>query len=385
MNEDNERSLEIEETQEGVKQETATDAAKEIPYTEPERTAASDMNNSQIAYSTERTKKRDGKLKKALIILACIFGGMIILGLLGNHVKDRYWSPVGNQKINEPYIAALYVEGTIMSGQSDSFGFPVGYQHQWTLDKLDSLMVDENNRGILLFIDSPGGGVYESDELYLKLKDYRYYTERPVYAVMGSMAASGGYYIAAAADEIIANRNTWTGSIGVTIGTLYDISEFLDRYGVKTVTITSGDNKAMGSVVEPLTTEQQAIFQSLVDEAYDQFVGIIADERGMELQEVIPLADGRIYTATQALEAGLIDYIGTMQDAADMMRDEYDLWHCDVIDMVYNETSLFGNLFRGVKIPNIGGGDATAIMEIVERNAGLPIRYENEYLKSLMQ
>ena len=109
MNEDNERNLEIEE-----------------PVAEPERTAPSDMNNSQIADNSQMTKKKDGKLKKALIILACIFGGMIILGLLGSHVKDRFWSPVGNQKINEPYIAALYVEGTIMSGQSDSFGFPVG-------------------------------------------------------------------------------------------------------------------------------------------------------------------------------------------------------------------------------------------------------------------
>lgn len=358
MNEDNERNLEIEE-----------------PAIEPEKASVPGINSQQ------GSKKKDGRLKKALIILACIFGGMLILGLLGNHLKDRFWSPVGYQNTNEPYIAAIYVEGTIMSGQSDSFGFPIGYQHQWTLDKLDNLMVDDNNRGLLLFIDSPGGGVYESDELYLKLKEYKDYTDRPVYAVMGSMAASGGYYIAAAADEIIANRNTWTGSIGVTIGTLYDISEFLDRYGVKTVTITSGDNKAMGSIVEPLTAEQQAIFQSLVDEAYDQFVGIIAEERKMDLEEVITLADGRIYTAKQALNAGLVDHIGTLQDAADRMRDEHDLWYCDVVDMVYMDNSLWGNLFRGVKLPEIGGGDASAILEVVERNANLPISYECEFLK----
>lgn len=110
---------------------------------------------------------------------------------------------------------------------------------------------------MILFVNSPGGGVYESDELYLKIKEYQEQTECPVYAVMGSMAASGGYYISAPADKIVANRNTWTGSIGVTIGTLYDISGLLEQYGVKTETITAGRNKAMGSSVEPMTEEQE--------------------------------------------------------------------------------------------------------------------------------
>ena len=113
----------------------------------------------------------------------------------------------------------------------------------------------------------------------MKLKEYKEKTKRPVYAYMGSMAASGGYYISAPADMIFANRNCWTGSIGVTIGTLYDLSGFLERHGIKAVTIASGRNKSMGSIVDPLTDEQRRIFQSLVDEAYDQFVNIVAEER----------------------------------------------------------------------------------------------------------
>ena len=129
------------------------------------------------------------------------------------------------------------------------------------------------------------------------------------------MAASGGYYISAPADRIVENRNCWTGSIGVTLGTMYDVSELLDKLGVSTVTITSGDNKAMGSSTEPMTKEQREIFQSLVDEAYDQFVGIVAEGRNMPDKKVRKLADGRIYIAKQALENGLIDDIKQYEDA----------------------------------------------------------------------
>jgi protease-4 len=242
-------------------------------------------------------------------------------------------------------------------------------------------MSDSDNRGLIVFVDSPGGGVYESDELYLKLKEYKETTHRPVYAVMGSMAASGGYYISAAADKIIANRNTWTGSIGVTIGTLYDISELLEKYGVRTVTITAGSNKAMGSIVEPLTTEQKAIFQSLVDDAYEQFTGIVSEERGMDINEVKKLADGRIYSARQAYENGLVDSIGTLDDAVSDMSTEYGLQDCEVVDVVFRDNTLWGSLLRGVKVPDLRGGDVSAILNQIDNGSRFPISYECELLK----
>ena len=335
-------------------------------------------NNSLKKENIKR--KKDSRLKNSLIIFTCILGGLILVGLVAQSVNLSIFGDTKGYNTDGPYIATVYVEGTISSGQTDVFGLPLGYQHQWTLDKINEFIYDSDNKGLLVFIDSRGGGVYESDELYLKLNEYKEITNRPVYAVMGSMAASGGYYIAAAADKIIANRNTWTGSIGVTIGTLYDISELLDRYGVKTVTITSGENKAMGSSVNPLTKEQQDIFQALIDEAYDQFVGIVAEERNIEIDKARKIADGRIYTAKQALELGLLDKIGTIDDAIYDMSETYDLWECDIVDVIYTDSSFLRSLVGNVKIPDLWGGDVSAVLKIVEGNNKFPISYQCEIL-----
>lgn len=325
--------------------------------------------------------RKKSRLKKSLIVFGCVLAAVIILAVLVNSIKGAIWGEDQGIAASGPYIAVMYVEGSITSGQTDTFGLPVGYQHGWTLDKIDMIAADSDNRGLILFVDSPGGGVYESDELYLKLKEYKEATGRPVYAVMGSIAASGGYYISTAADRIFANRNTWTGSIGVTIGTIYDITALLEKYGVKTITITAGDNKAMGSMVEPLTAEQQAIFQSLVDEAYEQFTGIVSEERGIGLEDVKAIADGRIYTAKQAYEIGLIDSIGTFEDALNDMKEEYDLWGCEVIDVVYKNNSLLAGLLNGASIPDLRGGDVSAILDIMKDESGFPISYECTLLK----
>lgn len=332
------------------------------------------------AMGAER-KKNKSRLKKSLIVFGCILAVLIVLGIIGSSIKDSIFGEGQDISASGPYIATIYVEGSIISGQTDTFGLPIGYQHNWTLDKIDELAADYNNRGLIVFIDSPGGGVYESDELYLKLKDYKESTGRPVYAAMGSVAASGGYYISAAADKIVANRNTWTGSIGVTMGTIYDISGLLEKYGVKTQTITAGSNKAMGSVVQPLTAEQQAIFQALVDEAYEQFTGIVSEERGIDLEDVKALSDGRIYTAKQAYELGLVDAIGSFENALADMMEEYDLYGCEVIDVVYVNRSLWGSLLGGIRIPDFRGGDASALLEAIEGGGSFPVSYECLLLK----
>lgn len=111
------------------------------------------------------------------------------------------------------------------------------------MNTISALAQDKKNEGIILFIDSPGGGVYESDEAYLALLDYKEQTGRPVYAYMGQLAASGGYYIACAADYIMANRNTLTGSIGVISGQVFDITELLQKTGIKSETIHAEKTK----------------------------------------------------------------------------------------------------------------------------------------------
>ncbi|MDR1246630.1 MAG: signal peptide peptidase SppA [Clostridiales Family XIII bacterium] len=334
---------------------------------------------------TPRDERRGGGLRKGIIIYICIFIGIVLLGFVFRALFSD-WSDDAPATPGSPYIARLDVTGTISgSPATDLFGNISGYNHSWTLDSIDDLMYDDNNFGLILFVDSPGGGVYESDELYLKLREYADSTGRPIYAVMGSMAASGGYYISTAAEYIYANRNTWTGSIGVTMGTMVDLSEFLDRYGVKTETITSGRNKAMGSNFEPMTDEQRAIFQGLIDEAYDQFTGIVAEERYLELEYVRELADGRIYTAAQAIDNGLIDDIGDFYTALADMQDIYNLDFCDVATLSYEYRSLFGTLFGAgaeknltavlTKLSNIltnEGGDIGAALRLAESNIPAP-------------
>ena len=266
-----------------------------------------------------RPKKKTPGWLKALIIIAAVIVGLFVLSVGCSSV---FSSDDGNEVVTgfgHDYIGTIYIEDTI-----DEYGTGY-YNHQYLLNAIDAMMEDDENKGMILYVNTPGGSVYASDELYLKIKEYQESTGRPVYSSMQSQATSGGYYISASCDRIIANRNCWTGSIGVTMGSFIDVSELLDNLGIKTTTITAGSNKAMGSNTEPMTAEQEAIFQSLIDKAYDQFVGIVAEGRNMTIEEVTALADGRIYTAKQALENGLIDQIGTYEETIADMQKRYDL------------------------------------------------------------
>ena len=211
------------------------------------------------------------------------------------------------------YVARLYITGVIQEANES-------YNQQWLLDTIEGLEDDESNVGILLVIDSPGGTVYEADELYLALRKYKN-SGKAVWAYFKSMAASGGYYIACAADTIYANRNTMTGSIGVIMGPVIDATELLDKIGIKANTFASGKNKGMLAYNSPVTDEQRKIMQDLIDEAYEQFVSIVAQGRQKSLAEVREVADGRIYTASQAKANGLIDSVGTLENAEDRMRE----------------------------------------------------------------
>ena len=181
-------------------------------------------------------------------------------------------------------------------------------------------MEDETNTGIFLDVDSGGGTVYESDEMYLKLMEYKEKTGRPVHAYFNSTAASGAYYISCAADYISANRNCWTGSIGVIISTT-NVKGLYDKLGIEEILITSGDNKGMGSAGSEMKEEHVAIYQALVNESYDEFVRIVAESRGYSDERAREIADGRIYSAKQALEIDLIDEISTYEQAVEYMEE----------------------------------------------------------------
>lgn len=276
-------------------------------------------------------------------ILVIVFMFSVIGGVIGQTPSH---TSVSSDFLGDR-IDVLRIEGVI--GESDDSLFSTSYyNHEFIIDSLNELIDDPSSKGLIVFIDSPGGSVYHTDEIYLKLLEYKQ-SNRPVYASFGSTAASGGYYIACAADKIICNRNTLTGSIGVIMQSIMDMSGLYEKLGIKVETITAGENKAMGNGLEPLTDEQRAILQSMLDETHEQFIEIVATGRHMTIDQATRLADGRIYTAKQALANELVDEIGNFEDAVAIMRETEGLEDLPLHELEQVSLSFFDSLL--LKIP----------------------------------
>jgi protease-4 len=186
-------------------------------------------------------------------------------------------------------------------------------------EELKKARRDGTVRALVVRINSPGGTVTASDIMFRELEAFRRETRVPVIAVMMDVAASGGYYVALAADTIVAHPTTVTGSIGVIMISL-NAEGLMQKIGLATATIKSGERKDMGSPFRPLTAEERAIFQSVIDELHRQFVARVVERRHLAPATAAALADGRIYTADQALAHRLVDRIGYMPDALEAAR-----------------------------------------------------------------
>lgn len=209
-----------------------------------------------------------------------------------------------------PYVARVSVEGSILS---DGALYGESFDLEYTIECIEDYMADENNVGLFLYINSPGGEMNASDTLYYKLMDYKHETGRPIYCYFDDYACSGGYYVAMPADEIYANRNSMCVNIGVYIST-YNFAGLFEKAGVEEVTFRSSPNKGIGMPGTPWTEEQKAIYQSIVDLHYQQFLEVVAEGRGMSTEEVKRRDDGREMLAVQALEAGFIDGICRLEE-----------------------------------------------------------------------
>lgn len=290
--------------------------------------------------------KTKNNKKKVLIVLAviAILGVFLFAGCMGksiNSTNDDYYTDY----IPDESFAIINISGTIQASP-DSPLDRVSYDHSSIMNYIDELIEDNSNHGILLRVDSGGGTVYHSDEMYLKLMEYKEKTGRPIQAYFLGTAASGAYYISCAADHISANRNCWTGSIGVIIS-YTNYKGLYDKLGLEEIIIASGDNKGMGSSAGTLTDEQRAIYQSLVDESYERFVDIVSLGRNMDTEYVKQLADGRIYTAAQALDNGLIDEICSYEDAVREM--ELTTGAVGYVKYFYKDISILDYLLLQVK------------------------------------
>jgi len=254
----------------------------------------------------QKMKKR----KQLWIVLGVVI--FLVVGTCAGIVVLVALATGGGMGLGEA-VAIVRVEGVILSGSPPASPFEGGgaYSNQ-IIEHLERAQEDASVKAIVLRVNSPGGSVVASDEIYQKMLEVK----KPIVASMGELAASGGYYVSAPADVIMANPATLTGSIGV-ITQMPNLEELMEKIGVEVVVIKSGIHKDEGSPFREMTEEEKAIWQAIIDEAYGQFVAIVAEGRDLPEEEVREIADGRIYTGKQAMELGLVDELGNLSEAID--------------------------------------------------------------------
>jgi protease-4 len=230
-----------------------------------------------------------------LAVLAILFAVVFVSMLGGSDERTEVVTSGSGDK-----IAVVDIKGVITSSEE-------------VIRQLKKYRGMSSVKAVLLRIDSPGGGVVASQEMYEEVRKTRD-AGTPVVVSMGSLAASGGYYVACGASRIVANRGTLTGSIGV-IAEFLQLQELLGKIGVDVKTIKSGKLKDSGTQTREMTGEEQKYFQGLMDDVHRQFIGVVQRERHLGGAEVRVLADGRVYTGEQAVPLGLVDTLGTYEDA----------------------------------------------------------------------
>jgi len=238
--------------------------------------------------------ERKRTVRTALALLGLLVLAVISVALLASLALDTGW--FGGER-----VAIIRIEGVIMDSRE-------------TIEELRRFRDNPSIKAVVLRIDSPGGGVVPSQEIHTEVLKARKDGRLKVVASMGNLAASGGYYIAAATDRIVANPGTLTGSIGV-IMELANVRGLLEKVGVQSVVIKSGRYKDLASPFRAMSKEDRVLLQRVLDDVHDQFIQAVAAGRALNVEEVRPLADGRIFTGRQARTAKLVDELGDLQDA----------------------------------------------------------------------
>jgi protease-4 len=270
-----------------------------------------------------------------LLVTLILIAAAFILGRM-----DRY----GPDAFNGDNIALLRVEGPILDVD-------------WHIEQVGELMNNEGIKGVVLRIDSPGGAVAPTQELYAEI--LRLGEKKPVVTSMGTVAASGGYYLSCATDWIVSNPGTITGSVGV-IMEFTNLQELFKKVGVTSRTIKSGKFKDTGNPMRPMTEEEQQLLQAMIMDTYEQFLEAVLEGRPVQEESVRPYLDGRILTGRQAYEIGLVDQLGNINAAIEKVAEMAGL--PEVPDAIYEprreRPGLFSLLF--------GDGAARALTSLAE-------------------
>ncbi|HEV3255796.1 MAG TPA: signal peptide peptidase SppA [Gemmataceae bacterium] len=248
-------------------------------------------------------------------------------------------------------VLIIDVDGIIMNARTSGLLSDGENPVSLFRERLDEAADDPHVKAVVLRINSPGGAVTASDIMYQDLVNFRRDTHKPVVACMMDVAASGAYYLAMGCDRIYAHPTTVTGSIGV-IMSLYNASGLFTKIGVTSDPIKSGPNKDLGNPGRPMTPEERAILQGMVDSFYAQFVQVVARGRGLPEDRVRALADGRVYTGVDAKKLGLVDEIGYLEDA---LQTAMSMAHIDDAAVIaYDRGDGYrGSIYAGMpKIPS---------------------------------
>ena len=280
-----------------------------------------------------------------LLIVSLGFNAVLLKGkqaLEGDNALRRSFSEILLEGSGADKIVLIPIRGLITFADAESI-FRRESKADLILSKLRAAREDPAVKAVILAIDSPGGGITASDVIYHRVKELRE-SGKKVVALLGDLAASGGYYVACPADRIVASPTTVTGSIGVIIQT-FNVEGLMAKLGLKDVTIKAGKEKDLLSPFRPLTPEERKNVQAVVDELFIRFKNVVAENRHLKPAEVEKIAGGKIYTASRARELGLVDELGYRGDAVKLSRELAGLKEARVIE--YRRSLSLLDIFQG--------------------------------------
>lgn len=268
-----------------------------------------------------------------------------------------------------PKIALIDIDGVLVNARESSLLGTGENKMAMVIEKLRKASEDPRVKAVVLRINSPGGSVTASDILYKEVKRVqvgdpcRRIPGKPVVASMLDCAASGGYYIACAADQIVAEPTCITGSIGVIMMT-WNAKGLLDKVGVSTDAIKSGPNKDAASPFRPMKPEERQVFQTMIDEYYQRFLAVVSQSRtGLKPEKIRELADGRVYTGSQALKLGLVDHEGSLDDALVLAKDLADINNAQVV-IYHRPVGYRGSIYASAQTRNPNISASTPLVNI---------------------
>ncbi len=259
-----------------------------------------------------------------LIIVGVILGVFLLSLLFLSRLGEKRAFALGDK------IAVVDIKGVITSSRN-------------IIEQIDAYKEDDGVKAIILRINSPGGSVGPSQEIYGEVLKAR--EKKKVIASIASVGASGGYYVACASDLIVANPGTITGSIGVVME-FSNVEELLKKIGLRSYVIKSGRHKDIGSPLRQMTPEEKSILQGVIDSVHTQFIRAVAEGRNMEESKVRQIADGRIFSGEQARELGLVDRLGGLQDAIEIAAEMVGIKGKPTVIYPRKKLSLYELLFK---------------------------------------